>query len=362
MKESGQADLLRDIKIGIIIINRETHLIEYVNEDAALMAESTPDAMTGKRCFGFICTAEEGFCPVAGNEEITRKERPLVKSDGSVLEIIKTIRPTMLQNIPCYIETFIDQNDIRQFGDLLYSEEERLDRVMTVGRQGIWEYNRQTGELHFDSHFYRMAGYEPGDFPADFDSWLEMVHEDDRQGTGSALKDFLTGGRDSYDSTFMFRRKSGRYMWIRARGEKIVRNDGSGRNRLLCIHQDISQDKEREKRTLLRNSLQMQLLKPVPFLEKAHLICRTALLSTSSDRVEIWMKGTAPPQAESLGPMAKAVRAGLDPEEIPFAFVESVLSAGSSGSTEMEGDRGLTGYQLRGSDDRAIGALVLRSN
>ncbi|MBB6480195.1 SpoIIE family protein phosphatase [Spirochaeta isovalerica] len=368
MKKSEQADFLKYIKIGIVIIDRETHLIQYVNEDAALMADSTPDEMTGNRCFGFICTADEGICPFEGNAEISPSVSSLVRSDGSALDIIKTIRPTSLRGVPCYVETFFELDDIRRFGDLINREQERLDRAMTIGRQGIWEYNRETKELYFDEHFYRMAGYGDGDFPADFDSWLTLVHEDDREGTAGELDAFVSGKTDSYNCSFMFRRKSGRYMWIRARGEKVTRIDGSGSSRLLCIHLDISQDKEREKRNLLRNSLQMRLLKPAPLQEKSELICKTVRLATSTDTAELWVKGyflgseASPEKPLSLHRAAFSGKTGEDSfGAISLSFIEKVMASENAGPLKADDEASLTGFQLKGSDGNAIGALVLSS-
>jgi len=367
---------LRNLKIGIIIINKETHLIEFVNEDAAYMAESTPEEMRGKRCFGFICTVEEGLCPLASiSGPVARVEKPLVKSDGSTLDILKSISPAILNGMECYIETFIDLNEILSFGDLLHNEEERLDRAMTLGRQGIWEYSNKSKELYFDRHLYRMAGYKQGDFPADFDIWLKMVHKEDRESTKKALHDFVSGMEDQYNCCFRFLRKSGRFMWIRARGEKIERRDGSGQTRLLCIHLDIDQEKEREKRNSLRNNLQLRLLRPAPLKEKARLICQAALSSGSAEQAEIWITGQTSPyskktdaersiiltEKESLWQAASVAGEKWEELEVQSDWLKRIVEKEDQFlKNETEGIF-ISGFKLQGTDGAGLGAMVIGS-
>lgn len=292
MEQSDITTVLDNLKIGVIIINRETHLLEFVNEEAAELLKFSVSDLQNNRCMGFICSNEKKPCPAFDRElPITRERNSLIRSDGSTLNILKTVRPISFNNRDCLLETFLDYTEAKIYGNSLIQRDERMQLAMVVGHVGIWDYSRSKGELFFDSNFYSMGGYEDGVFPPDFREWLRLVHEDDREETGKELYRFLEGQSQYYSCEFKFLHKENRYIWIRARGEVVQRDENSKPLRLLGIHLDISSEKEREMRRALLNRLQIQLLSPTSLTSKCTQITRTLIFAVKADFARIWIIG-----------------------------------------------------------------------
>ena len=44
---------------------------------------------------------------------------------------------------------------------------------------GIWDMDVQSGQAYFSPRYYMMMGYEPNEFPANYENWRLRVHPDD---------------------------------------------------------------------------------------------------------------------------------------------------------------------------------------
>ncbi|WP_018952840.1 EAL domain-containing protein [Thioalkalivibrio sulfidiphilus] len=57
---------------------------------------------------------------------------------------------------------------------------ERLERAQAMGQMGDWEWDIQTGELYWSAQVYRIFGVSPASFTPSYDSYLSLVHPEDR--------------------------------------------------------------------------------------------------------------------------------------------------------------------------------------
>lgn len=69
-----------------------------------------------------------------------------------------------------------NQNTPRQDRDL---DMDRLSMAMEVATDGMWDWQINTNQTFFDTRYYTMAGYEPGEFPGTFEEWEKRIHPDD---------------------------------------------------------------------------------------------------------------------------------------------------------------------------------------
>ena len=119
-----------------------------------------------------------------------------------------------------------------------------LERTLAATTDGIWWWNFKTGELRFSSRYYTMLGYEPDAFPADFETWQNLVHPDDFDTALGVAKAYLKTKSENYENEFRMRTQSGAYRWIHARG-RIVEKEENGEPVLMVgNHEDITEKKE----------------------------------------------------------------------------------------------------------------------
>ncbi len=123
---------------------------------------------------------------------------------------------------------------------------ERLDLAMSVANDGIWDWRVGNDTILFDSRYYKMAGYEPNEFPATHEEWEKRIHPDDAQQTKLTVAQYLAGDRETYDVEYRFLRKHGNYIWIRARGKIVARDENGNPSRFVGTHSDITERKRVE--------------------------------------------------------------------------------------------------------------------
>jgi PAS domain S-box-containing protein len=256
---------------------------------------------------------------------------------------------------------FRDVTEEYRIREALRVNEERQNLALSGANEGIWDWNVVTNQAFFDSGYYTMAGYEPHEFPGSLDEWVSRMHPDDVYATVTAAKRYVAGEAEDYDVEFRFRRKDGDYMWIRARGNVVERDEQGEPIRCAGTHSDITEKKRME--TQLRASQQL-LSNVFETLEEGVFTLDTELRFTYLNR-----------RMEQL--------IATDREQVLGVPAEQWLTAFGSGIAPMMGDalRGnatrkfhiqhgsqiggrrkwlsLSFLPLRGSDDRITGLVSI---
>ena len=144
LRESEQrmAMVLDSAPAGIVIINRDTHTIEYANPAAARMAGRGVDELTGRQCHELMCPAAKGQCPITDlHQSVDNSERMLLRGDGTKLHILKTARAITLRRQKCLIETFVDISDRKRAEDALQLAKHETEQINLQLQQAIEKAN-----------------------------------------------------------------------------------------------------------------------------------------------------------------------------------------------------------------------------
>jgi PAS domain S-box-containing protein len=141
--------------------------------------------------------------------------------------------------------------------------EERLRLALEGTSDGIWDWNYRTGQAYFNDRYYTMLGYEPGDFPASFESWRGLLHPDDAEKAEKTIQKAIQDNTN-YSAEFRLRARNGEWRWILGRG-KVAALDEEGRvARVAGSHTDITERKRTEE--ALEKRL-LALLRPLDVAE-----------------------------------------------------------------------------------------------
>jgi len=101
--------IVDSVQTGIVIVDPETHRIVDVNPAALSMIGAPREAVVGRECHQFICSAERGRCPVSDlNQNVEKSERILLTYSGTERQIIKTVVPVVMGRRKHLLESFID--------------------------------------------------------------------------------------------------------------------------------------------------------------------------------------------------------------------------------------------------------------
>jgi PAS domain S-box-containing protein len=108
-------------------------------------------------------------------------------------------------------QKLLKMNDDLVFYNKSYEHAERLAKM------GHWERNLETEEMLFSDNLFTLLGYEPNEFKPDSNSFLQLIHPNDREAMAAHLQDV----KDSYNmpvTTFRAIRKDGQARCFSAEG------------------------------------------------------------------------------------------------------------------------------------------------
>lgn len=128
--------------------------------------------------------------------------------------------------------------------EALRESEYRYALAQRAANVGSWDWNIQTGELHWSEQIEPMFGFAHGEFDRSYQSFLERVHPDDRPTVTDAVDKAVRESRD-YRVEHRIVWPDATVRWVAAEGE--VHRDARGAAvRMLGIVRDITGRKQME--------------------------------------------------------------------------------------------------------------------
>ncbi|MEM6550668.1 MAG: PAS domain S-box protein [Planctomycetota bacterium] len=133
----------------------------------------------------------------------------------------------------------LDITSLKQTQRELAESSERLGLALRSSNSGLWDWNVRTGEMYFSDMYYGMIGYGPGELPASFQTWEELVHPEDLGQAKEKIDRCVSGEADSYRSTFRMLCKDDSYRWVVSIGETTDHGPDGKPARITGLHLDI---------------------------------------------------------------------------------------------------------------------------
>ena len=124
--------------------------------------------------------------------------------------------------------------------------QERFKLAMEASRDGLWDWDTSTNEVYFSPGYEAMLGYETGELRPHIDTWLSLLHPDDREAALKDNMDCLEGHSDDFEIEFRLQAKDGTWRWVQDRGKAVARDDRGRARRMIGTHSDITESKRVE--------------------------------------------------------------------------------------------------------------------
>jgi PAS domain S-box-containing protein len=121
----------------------------------------------------------------------------------------------------------VDITERRLAEDDLHRSEETLQHAQAAAGLGAWDWNLETGDLHWTPAVYAILGVDPESFTPSYDALTGLVHPDDLGVFQAAVERCLESGEAHYESMCRIVRPSGEIRWTINRGTIIRREDGT---------------------------------------------------------------------------------------------------------------------------------------
>ncbi len=118
--EKNQREILNSIQAGIIIIDKKTHNVEYVNNKALDISLFDYEDIINKKCYNTFCPMSEGYCKCKEMSKSQDNIQCEIKlKNGKILSVLKNIIETTWQDKAVFIESFVDITAIKQLNQRL---------------------------------------------------------------------------------------------------------------------------------------------------------------------------------------------------------------------------------------------------
>lgn len=189
---------------GIALISLDG-IFTYVNQRMADMLGYPMDEIVGRSSVDFMFEDMQTQLKLLRNQlhrgDILNGEFRFRRKDGSVLYTIYNSSPIFndqgehIANIAMHM----DITERKQADEALRASERRLSRAEEIAHLGSWELDLATNRLTWSDEVYRLFGYQPQEFPATYQAFLDAIHPDDRNAVDKAYTDSIRDGRDSYE-------------------------------------------------------------------------------------------------------------------------------------------------------------------
>lgn len=145
-----------------------------------------------------------------------------------------------------------DITEKKQSQEALRISEERLDLAINVGEHGLWDWNIITGETYFSPVYYTMLGYENCELPMNFNTWYQLLHQDDLIKVMPIINNAIKFGIP-FEVEFRLRCKDGSWKWILGKGKSYFKKGNDNPYRAVGLHIDITDRKLSEELLLKQN-------------------------------------------------------------------------------------------------------------
>lgn len=239
-----------------ILISQDTRIV-FANPAAVrLFGASEPAQLLGRSPFDLIhpdshALIRERIGRLLAGQIVPPAEEKIVRLDGAVTDV--EVNSTLLEDRDGKaIQVIVrDISERKRTEAALRESEERLTLAFAGAREGVWDWNLETGAVVYSPRWRQMLGYSDEEIEPHVSAWERLLHPDDRL-RADELNDGVKRGERIYEGEFRLRHKDGHYIHVLSRGLAIRREGGGPVVRIVGTHLDVTERKQTE--TALRES------------------------------------------------------------------------------------------------------------
>ncbi|PJJ83245.1 sensor histidine kinase [Mucilaginibacter auburnensis] len=124
---------------------------------------------------------------------------------------------------------------------------QRFKKIIDSAGLGTWEYNLQTGQLIYNSHWAATLGYTLDEIsPPTQQFWLSVLHPDDEPRVSKHMRAHLDGEVDYYELEVRYRHKNGSWVWVIDKGSIATFTSDGQPEWIMGSIRDITERKNNE--------------------------------------------------------------------------------------------------------------------
>ena len=167
----------------------------------------------------------------------------VIRKDGTA-RVVHLLGRTYIdaKGIPIKVEgTAHDVTERREMVEELKKSGKQLAKAQEIANLGYWDYDFINNKQTWSDQTYRIYGYEPGEVPASYESFMERVHPLDRQLVNNVMEEAFTN-RKPVDTELRIIRKDRQERIVHSQAEVHLDSIGNPIKIVGVVH-DITERK-----------------------------------------------------------------------------------------------------------------------
>ena len=138
-----------------------------------------------------------------------------------------------------------DITDVIRSQQKVAESERRLQDVLRVAQEGVWDWHVPSGRVLHNAQWYTMLGMTEAECPETLEAFSNLVHPEDRAHVWAKVDSLLDGNIESYSSVHRLIGKRGT-LWVQDRGGVTERDQDGKPIRVTGAFLDITARREAE--------------------------------------------------------------------------------------------------------------------
>ena len=123
--------------------------------------------------------------------------------------------------------------------------EERYQLAVDAAKEGVWEYDLATQQIHLSPQALAMLGFAEGETSSEPNAWAERIHPDDVASMRTTMKDFVEGRIPEFEAVYRIQNKQGEMLWLKS-SAALVKNNLGKPVKVIGSFKDITDIKNAE--------------------------------------------------------------------------------------------------------------------
>lgn len=224
---------------------------------------------------------EEGKYSVSGFEGVIKNQAGDIKNVIYSLELIEIAGET------CLLAAQIDDTERKRAKNELKISEERLSLALEAANDGMFDHDLENDVMYFSPRWFTMLGFSPDEFTQTFDTWVELLHPDDRKDNLDKVQKYVQMRYKSFVLEFRMKSASGGYRWILSKSKVVETAEDGSPIRIVGTHTDITDRKRFEHALRQSEKKYRQMFELSP--EAIVLIDKSGKIVDANKRVTDWI-------------------------------------------------------------------------
>ncbi len=250
-KHAGVIKQLLNSINDVVLIKDYQGNFQFCNDTMAKLYNSSPEQMLGKDDFYFINNKEQADFFKENVQAIMRRfeieevyESTTDANTGEIRHFHSIKVPFRDVRDRLHIAVIAkDITEITRLKEEADRNKKRLEHVLDVSEEGLWEWNVQTNQVLHNRQWELITGIEHSD--SSFKEFEQCIVPEDRPMVAKVLKTLMRNHK-SYSIEFRMRKPNGEVIWIWDRGRVAEFDDNNEPLWLVGLALDITEEKRNQ--------------------------------------------------------------------------------------------------------------------